>query len=111
MEKWLLLQQLLDPDPSHKRSTPGNGIPTGGVAPLFISTLLCILVPSGLGSISAKASGGKPAIAPNSKVLTVAMPTKLLSLILLSFTVTLSTPTTSIPEPCLLYTSPSPRDS
>ena len=58
-----------------------------------------IFVPSGLGSMSANASGGRPANAPKITVLTVAIPVKLLLLILLFFMVTLSTPTKRIPQP------------
>src|SRR5215471_12101350 len=95
----LPFQQLFVPDPSHSKSTPGKGIPAGGEDPLLFSTLLTTLVPSGFGSMSANAPGGSPANDPSKSVLTVAMPTNLLPLTLLSSTVVWSVPTTRMPQP------------
>src|SRR2546423_4378561 len=95
----LLLQQLFNPEPSHKRSTAGKGIPAGATVPLLTSVFCMILLPSGLGSMSAKAEDGRPASAPKTKVLTVAKPRKLLFFIKFSFIIVLSEPKLSTPTP------------
>src|SRR5438270_10311854 len=98
--KVLFFQQLFIPVPSHKRSTAGNGKPGGGANPLCTYWFPVIFEPSAFGSMSANASGGNPKILPKTNVLTTAVPTKPLLLILLSLTVTLSAPTIKTPEPC-----------
>jgi hypothetical protein len=89
--KELLLQQLLVPEPSQSRSTPGKGKPgiCGGLDPLFLSVFPVILSPSGLGSMSAKmSSGGTSAITDKTSVLKTTMPVKSLPFtVLFSITV------------------------
>src|SRR5439155_3897375 len=98
VENRLRPQQSPTPEPSHNKSTAGrNGI--GDAVPLPVTRLFRITAWSALGSMSANASGGRPASAPSNSVLPTAIPVNWLPETALPSTVARSAPTIRIPEP------------